>query len=446
MDGQQGLDRATRPRTESESSNSHRVVSSRRCALERLRIAVECGISGPVLVTGEPGAGKTWLIRRLAEALPSGWRSASVDLASAMDALDFLRLIGHSLGASIPNRLGEARLMLQSTLQDESADGRSWLLIVDEAHRGTAEVWDEIHAIRNQLGQPNGFAAVILLGHTELRRALATRRYSGLATTLQAKLHLMPIDVDEARELLSDLLRDGNADEEFLEELHRDSGGNPALLFHLASLSPPFLRPGPKRSSSHRDPIELPAETSRLLSTPVKFSSSAAPRPDATADSSALPNGHGRVNAPSLLPARPPIRLEDGLVEVGWEGDLDLDATEIEGADTVPESSPPCPDDSSFNEELVEDRYAALQAWTEWTRNQERVVSGTAADTVAEVESMAADEDECVEIPDGPPPTFQPEPTAADSSVPTAIANIRAEPQHEFAPYSQLFTRLKQSR
>ena len=30
------------------------------------------------------------------------------------------------------------------------------------------------------------------------------------------------------------------------------------------------------------------------------------------------------------------------------------------------------PDDSSFNEELIEDRYAALQAWSEWTESQKR--------------------------------------------------------------------------
>ncbi len=121
MEGQPFLSRATRPRT--DPSSSQPLVSSRRRALQRLRAAVNQGQAGPVLITGEPGAGKTWLLRKMVESLPTGWRSANVDLASAMDAVEFLRLIGHSLGVTIPNRLGQARLSLQSTLQDESTDG-----------------------------------------------------------------------------------------------------------------------------------------------------------------------------------------------------------------------------------------------------------------------------------------------------------------------------------
>ena len=40
-----------------------------------------------------------------------------------------------------------------------------------------------------------------------------------------------------------------------------------------------------------------------------------------------------RSQAPSLIPTRPPIRIEEGLVEVGWEGDLE---TELGRADDAP--------------------------------------------------------------------------------------------------------------
>ena len=221
MEGQPFLSRATRPRT--DPSSSQPLVSSRRHALQRLRAAANQGQAGPVVVTGEPGAGKTWLLRKMVESLPAGWRSANVDLASAMDAVEFLRLIGHSLGVTIPNPLGQARLSLQSTLQDEATDGRSWLLIIDEAHRGSAEIWDEIHAIRNQLGLKTGFAALFVLGQTELWRNMANRRFNGFATSIQADLHLMPLDLDEARELLSFSLRGRIGEEQLLEELHRDA-------------------------------------------------------------------------------------------------------------------------------------------------------------------------------------------------------------------------------
>ncbi len=93
------------------------------------------------------------------------------------------------------------------------------------------------------------------------------------------------------------------------------------------------------------------------------------------------------MNTPPLVPARPPIRVEDGLVEVGWEGDLDAEPAYEE--ESARPADRPCPDDSSFNEELVEDRYAALQAWHEWTRNQGR---GDTDSDPTPLESSPADE------------------------------------------------------
>jgi general secretion pathway protein A len=438
MDGQHCLDKAISQRT--DSLMSPRVVSSRRRVLQRLRAGVDNGLAGPVLITGEPGAGKTWLTCRLLEDLPSDWRSVNVDVASAMDALEFLRLIGHSLGLTVPNRLGAARLRLQATLEDEATDGRSWLLVVDEAHRGSAEVWDEIQAIRNQLGQRTGFGALIVLGQTELARALSTRRFTSFATSLTAILHLMPLDLDEARELLSFRFRDAIVEEQLLEDLHRDAGGNPGKLLRLADSRPPILSLNPNEALK-QDLSPQPPVAARLRSTKVLIPDVPVEEPEASASRV----GNFRMNPPPLIPARPPIRLEDGLVEVGWEGDLDSEPTRVKEAASPPHG--PLTDNPSFNEELIEDRYAALQAWTEWTRNQGRVASESAADPAGPTESSPDQEATGLDVAANPKPsiTSQP-PPAADLTAATAVASVRAEPQHDFAPYSQLFSRLRQSR
>jgi type II secretory pathway predicted ATPase ExeA len=443
MEGQRHLDRATTLGT--DSSKSERVVSSRLRTLQRLRAAVANGQAGPVLITGEPGAGKTWLWRRLVEDLPVGWRSANVDLASAMDAIEFLRLIGHSLGVTIPDRLGGARLLLQSTLEDESTDGRRWLLAVDEAHRGSAEVWDEIQALRNQLGLTTGFAALCILGQTELTRELSTRRLTPVATGLSAKFHLMPLDLDEARELLARDEPDAYIKEHLLEELHRDARGNPGRLLRLAGLRPPTMRVDPDDALNRELSPGRPAATG-LAASRIMIASVPDRATSASAEAVASRAENGRSNPPPLLPTRPPIRLEDGLVEVGWEGDLDSDVARGKEADTSPED--PGPEASSFDEEPVEDRYAALQAWTEWTRNQGRFAAIETTDDPASGLETGPDEVDCgLEVASDPKELFASQPSStAESTAGTAIANVRAEAQHDFAPYSQLFTRLRQSR
>src|SRR5690348_9908553 len=109
-----------------QGDDSRLAVSNRRRALELLRAAVENGRAGPVLITGESGSGKTWLAFRLAALLPTRWRALYIEPAMAMNAVEFLRLIGHAVGVAETNRLGAARLVLQDILQDEATDGRRW--------------------------------------------------------------------------------------------------------------------------------------------------------------------------------------------------------------------------------------------------------------------------------------------------------------------------------
>ena len=85
------------------------LLPSRRQALHSLHSAVLAKGNGPVLLTGEPGTGKSWLYRRLVDELAPSWRLITVGMSEALDTLEFLRLIGHGLGVEIADasaRLG----------------------------------------------------------------------------------------------------------------------------------------------------------------------------------------------------------------------------------------------------------------------------------------------------------------------------------------------------
>ncbi len=442
-----------------ESAETQAAVESRRLVLARLRTAVLSHARGPALVTGEPGAGKTWLSRRLVAGLPAGWRSSYVALTASLDALDFLALAGQNLGLAQSDRVSTARLGLEAALRDEWSDGRNWILIVDDAQRAVPAVWDEIQVLANQAGSPGGFAALLVLSQTELIRISATRSFRSFAVSVSAHHHLAPLDLDEARELLGLSARTDEHEKLILEELHRDAAGNPRRLLHLVESQPAIARARTGGFNVSSSPI-APASTGSTNGHSV-----ASPRPDhqparftnetlesigpigapgkpsviASAEPIRIEKPMGApsiAHPPALFPAKPPIRIEEGLVEVGWDGDLTAEYTGPE------ESLPARPESAAaaepIQETVVEDHYAALQAWTERTMSRQRTLTeaGPRADRLPST---------AVEPAELTAPSVADEPDNSELEDAPAPAKIRVEGQHEFAPYSQLFTRLRQS-
>jgi general secretion pathway protein A len=420
------------------------MIASRRHAVETLRSAVLFGRPGPILITGAPGAGKTALALRFAAEDQARWRIASVDLAAEMNAIEFLRLIGHALGVRPTNRLGKARIRLQDALANQAADGRRLLLIVDQAHRGRSPVWDEVQAIANHLGRPRGFAALFIVGETDLARTLAWRRSSiALASQVRTHIHLGPLDLDDARDLLDSTDVADVTDQWMLEELHRQSRGNLASLLRLAHAQSQGNRALAASASnrsgqaSERDPDvspdPLPYEPNALRAEAQPDSSREVVK-EQTGSTRRPQTGSGRGEVPALFPSKPPIRDEDGLVEVGWEGDLDAEPSAASNASNSHAAL--VADQSPFHEELIDDPYAALQAQAELSRN-EAWLSNASASHPRELPN---------ELPqtDGTPQEAATLPR--DSVAGVSPGGVRAEGQHEFAPYSQLFTRYRQSK
>jgi general secretion pathway protein A len=422
---------------------SYHLFGSRRRAFERLRSAVLFGTPSPVLITGEPGAGKTALVRRFAAEDPSRWHTVTVVLAAELNAIEFLRLVGHALGLGSTSRLGKARLRLERALAREAAEGRRWLLVVDRADRGRSGVWDEVQAIANGLGRSQGFAALFIVGDTGLARSLASRRSSvGLISQARTHIHLKPLDLDEARDLLDSTDVADVAEQAMLEELYRNSHGNTALLLRLAQAWSQRHRalagPGGDRAARtdarerQRGDVAVPADPSGLSGEAQPDSSREVVK-EQSGTTTRVGRGRARTEAPPLFPSKPPIRDEDGLVEVGWEGELEDEQSGAQRAST--DSAAFVADLSPLEDELIEDACAALEAESELSRNQ--ALMGSAA---------AAHPDEIPEeMPEAAGRSGEARTPTAESATGIPPLGIRAESQHEFAPYGQLFTRYRQS-
>jgi type II secretory pathway predicted ATPase ExeA len=357
------------------------VLPSRAAAIEACRAALE-GSGGPVLLTGAAGVGKTWLWRHLAADRPGDERWMGVDLTPLSDACEFFGRIGYALGLPEADSVEEARRALADELRERAADGRRWVLVVDEAQNASAGLLEEIRILSNRLGRSDGVAGLLLVGQTALTRRIETRSLAALEARLVARVHLRSLDVDEARTLLIHLVPGRAWAWPEVEVLHREASGIPQRLLRLAAHLPATRRDGPPAAELAPMPAPPPAT----------------------------------VEVPRIVPSRPPLRIEDGLIEVGWEPQ----------AEPAPESAPTGPRAPSTpsgngdgSPEVIDDHYAALQAWNEWAQNQGR----HPASAPSEAEAGA---------PGGPP--------AAPSG-----PYVWAEGQQSFAPYSQLFSRLRQA-
>ena len=404
------------------------VLPSRAAVLAPLRAALEAQ-EGPALVTGEAGVGKTWLWHRLRAHGPASWHWVDVNLSPADDPADFHRAIGHALGLLGERGAPPSRLDLADALAEAHLEGRRWALVVDEAHNLSAGVLEEIRLQCNRLGRPGGFAGLVLVGQTPLARRLATRSLAALDARLSARAHLRSLDFEEARALLDRLEPGTSGDGERFERLHRDAGGSPRRLILLSAR--PGRSPQPMAVSfcpgEKGNPNPLPpGEGARKAGegSPVRDGNSPEPQPET-----------GR-NAPLLGASRPPLRLEDGLIEVGWDGERgsteslppreaapsarpgDDGPAGDPGHDFQAESGPEAEDDDA-----IDDPYTAIQASWERERNRERF-----------------------QVTVAPDPVHEPVVSEAEETVAASLPNVWAEGQHEFAPYSQLFSRLRQTR
>jgi general secretion pathway protein A len=409
------------------------VLPSRRDALAGIVSALEAR-GGPVLLTGEPGAGKTWLCRRLRSTTPPPFRWAAVDLGPAIAPGEFYDLILHAMGADEVSGPAGARMALTDLLSDEAADGERWGLIVEEGQNASVGVLEELRVLGNRVGEPGAFAGLVLSGQNPLARRLSMRPLAALDARIVARFHLRRLEVEELRAWLGRLEPGRDWDADSIEQLHRETGGHPRRVLSRVgrwSVVSPALSASALRPLAARRAVTVAG---------------------AEPSTSTVSAGTTPWEPPSVAPVKPPLRVGDGMIEVGWDAATEQEAaTEPEagaGTSLRPTSPVPAADAAAApdvdrprageSEERIEDHYAALQAWTEWARNQGRDPVGSSA---APVPSEAgpgtpgyADAQPDLELDPARPSASQGHPS------------VWAEAQHEFAPYSQLFTRLRQSR
>jgi type II secretory pathway predicted ATPase ExeA len=226
-----------RPFRETVDPAAYVALPSRDTSLRRLRYGLEHR-SGPAVLYGPTGSGKTIVARRLAHVL--GVTSFHLTFP-AMSPADLLTLLAEEMGGtySTPPSMSSLIRIVREKLAAAAASGQRPLLIADESHliRDHA-TFETLRLLLNFASAGSPDLLLLLVGTPELMLQISP----GLVDRLTARCLLGPLsEEDSSAYVLGRLAMAGATSPLFttdaLAALHRAAGGMPRRLNHLADLS-----------------------------------------------------------------------------------------------------------------------------------------------------------------------------------------------------------------
>ena len=155
-----------------------------------------------VMLVGEPGVGKTCVLRALRHRLPQqGFRLTYCHNAT-LGRRDFYRQLCLALGLS-PSATAAAVFYAVSTHIEELGRERIHpVFLLDEAHLLHQDTLDHLHILLNYEWDRRALLSLVLVGLPELRDRLTLRRNRSLYSRLHRRLHLDPLVPDDTAEYL----------------------------------------------------------------------------------------------------------------------------------------------------------------------------------------------------------------------------------------------------
>lgn len=161
----------------------------------RARLAHVLADHGLWVITGESGLGKTTLLRTLLQGLnPNQYHPVYLAVAEDWTTRTLYRQLAYDLNLPIPYRpLETERAVRQALWTEATQQGRLPVLVLDESHWLSPAVLQALRALMNFAMDTTAPLALILVGHTELRRKLALQPLEALRERVTMAYHLSPL-------------------------------------------------------------------------------------------------------------------------------------------------------------------------------------------------------------------------------------------------------------
>jgi general secretion pathway protein A len=237
---------------------------SKKSLVEELVETIEARES--VVVTGEPGVGKTCVLRALRHALPQDRFRLTYCHNATLGRRDFYRQLCLALGLSPSATAAAVFYAVAQHVEDMARERRAHpVFLLDEAHLLHQDTLDHLHILLNYEWDSKALLSLILVGLSDFDDRLRIRRNRSLSSRIHRRFIIDPLTPDDTADYLrARLARAGCNRDLFAADaitvLHEAAGGALRDLDRLAT-SCLRLATRKKRKSIERDIVSRVVKT-----------------------------------------------------------------------------------------------------------------------------------------------------------------------------------------
>ncbi len=192
---------------------------------------------GFIVLTGEVGTGKTTMLECLRDFLEAQMIEFAFIFNSRITTEQFFEMIAYDLDLRCARTSKtEVLFALNNLLLQTANDGRTTVLIIDEAHNVEWDVLEEIRLLGHLENRRGKLLQIILAGQPELERKIDSPNLRQLKQRIVLRCNLRPFHEEETAEYIASRLEKVGMtpqtvfSPELLSEIHRRSQGIPRLI------------------------------------------------------------------------------------------------------------------------------------------------------------------------------------------------------------------------